>query len=179
MKNKVQRMWNYFLAIEDDLKFTTRFVEPEGQEQVYSLEFTKILLLSCSEIEAVSKLIAVNNGFAEPGNIGQYKELILNKFPGITDAEVYARDIAFKPFKDWQNGKLEWWEAYTDIKHSRVENYRKGNYINATYALGALYLLILYLDKDVEANIYSDQSSYIRSYYSKASLLHAPISKLP
>lgn len=172
-------MWNYFLAIEDDLKLTTRFVEPEGQELVHSLEFTKILLLACTEIETAAKLVAFCKGEKEPGNIAQYKALILSEYPGIVDAEVFARDKSFKPFENWEKSKLEWWEAYTDIKHSRVDNYEKGNYINATYALGALYLLILYLDKTTGSNIYSDYSSFIRSNYSKASLIHAPISKLP
>ena len=45
-------MWNYFLMLENDLDNTSRYIEPQGQENVYSFEFAKLLVLACTEIES-------------------------------------------------------------------------------------------------------------------------------
>ena len=47
--------WNYFLSIERDLSETSRYIEPYGQENAYSFEFYKIIMLSCAEIESAFK----------------------------------------------------------------------------------------------------------------------------
>ena len=50
-------MWNYFLMLESDLDNTSRYIEPQGQENVYSFEFAKLLVLACTEIESVLKVM--------------------------------------------------------------------------------------------------------------------------
>ena len=45
-EKQLKNMWNYFLSLEQDLSNTSRFVEPQGQENVYSFEFAKILILA-------------------------------------------------------------------------------------------------------------------------------------
>ena len=37
--------------------------------------------------------------------------------------------------------KLEWWDAYNDVKHSDLENVAKGNLANAVNAFGAIVIL--------------------------------------
>ena len=39
----VSNIWNYYLILEQDLSNTSRFIEPEGQDNVYSFEFARIL----------------------------------------------------------------------------------------------------------------------------------------
>ena len=50
-------MWNYFLMLESDLDNTSRYIEPSKQEDVYSFEFAKLLILACTEVESVFKAI--------------------------------------------------------------------------------------------------------------------------
>ncbi len=50
-------IWDYYISLEDDLSNTSRYIEPRGQEYVYSFEFAKLLVLTCIEIEAVFKEI--------------------------------------------------------------------------------------------------------------------------
>lgn len=50
--------WEYFLSIEDDLLKTARYVEfHQDNYSVYSIEFARILLASCSEIDTIAKLL--------------------------------------------------------------------------------------------------------------------------
>ena len=44
---EVQNMWYYFLDLEKELADSSRYIEPEGQENVYSFEFRKIIILAC------------------------------------------------------------------------------------------------------------------------------------
>lgn len=49
--NITESIWNYFLVLEKDLEATTRYVEPHNQDNVYSIEFYKILVLAATECE--------------------------------------------------------------------------------------------------------------------------------
>ena len=59
-------------------------------------------------------------------------------------------DIELRPFENW-NGEiaaksLEWWNAFTSIKHNRYSQLKQANQKNVLYALGALYLMeMIYL----------------------------------
>jgi len=52
------------------------------------------------------------------------------------------------PFKelDKEDGRLEWWIAYNNIKHSDVDNFKDGNLRNAFNSLGALSILYAVMD---------------------------------
>lgn len=47
----INGIWNYYLSLEKDLDDTSRYIEPKGQENVFSFEFAKLLVLSCTELE--------------------------------------------------------------------------------------------------------------------------------
>ena len=48
--------WEYFLAIEDDLLQTSRYVEfTESNFHVHSIEFARLLLISGSEVDVIAK----------------------------------------------------------------------------------------------------------------------------
>lgn len=54
----MQEHWRYFIALEQDLEGTTRYVEPaEDNFKTYSVEFTRLLLSACSEIDVVCKVL--------------------------------------------------------------------------------------------------------------------------
>lgn len=181
--NELENSWNYYLSIEKDLNETSRYIEPTGQETTFSFEFYKIIMLSCAEVESTFKKICqtIDNDKTY-GNIADYKGAILGKYPHICDTVICvprwdAKNIC--PFDGWDKGKLHWWDAYQDIKHSRFGMFDKANYMNAVYSLGALYVLILYLYKINGYDCYADRSLYFTSDYYSIPLYVKQASELP
>lgn len=178
---ELDSIWNYYLSIEQDLAATSRYIEPSRQENVYSFEFSKLLVLSCTEAEAVFKAICKAITEKECGNIGEYKEVILGSFPRIVTAEVSIPrwGQVIRPFEGWDTGKLEWWDAYGAVKHNRGSNFESASYKNAVYALSALYILIFYLAKTHNIRITDTKSTYIVSAYAFRLFACAPTKQLP
>lgn len=180
-ENSFHGIWNYYLSLENDLATTSQYIEPAGQEDTHSFEFSKLIILSCTEAESVMKAICYEITNEEKGNIGEYKEIILTKFPKIITARVtvsrLGQDII--PFAGWDSGHLLWWDAYTDVKHKRGTEFDKASYKNAVYALSALYILILYLARMNNIDFSSAESTYIFSDYSRKVLACAPSKQLP
>ena len=181
--HELQGLWYYFLCIEGDLNVTSRYIEPNGQEKVYSFEFYKIIVLSCTEIENSFKQICKNiDPEGSCNNIAEYKGTILKKHPKIVDTRVIvprwnAKNIY--PFKEWQDGGLSWWDAYTALKHHRGSSFNKATYKNAVYALAALYVLILYLYKINSYDCKADESTYFESDYYPVPRYNNKPSELP
>ena len=112
--------WNYYLSLENDLSDTSCYVEPAGQENVHSFQFAKILILACTEAETVFRDLCIEIVKTKvPTNMGDYKNIILNKYPKIIDAtvEISRLNRSIKPFEGWDVGKLSWWDAYQGVKH--------------------------------------------------------------
>lgn len=175
-------IWNYYLSIERDLANTSRYIEPEGQENVHSFEFAKLLILACTEIESVFKAMCskISNAKAE-GTIATYKEKVLGRFPRIIEAEVTIDRLGriIRPFAGWNEKKLSWWDAYQSVKHNRGNYFSDATYINAATAISALYILILYLAELSGITIYNFQSEYIDSKYGLCYLICNNNQKLP
>ena len=161
---------------------TSQYIEPSGQEQVYSFEFAKILILSCTEIESVFKIMCKEiTGNIVSGDMGSYKKTIMSRYPKITKAEVNINRLGRNlcPFQEWESGKLSWWEAYQVVKHDRGARFSDATYINAVTALSALYILILYLAQITNIDFSNTPSSYISSQYENVYLLCSPSVNLP
>ena len=47
-EKEINGIWYYYLSIEDDLSNTSKYIEPDGQENVHSFEFAKLLILACT-----------------------------------------------------------------------------------------------------------------------------------
>lgn len=175
-------MWNYFLMLENDLDNTSRYIEPSMQENVYSFEFAKLLILACTEVESVFKAICFAIEEKQvAGEIGTYKATILGKYPKIVDSEVNVKRLgkSIKPFNGWDLGPLSWWDAYQSVKHSRGTHFSNATYINATTALAALYVLIFYLAEITGIEVENYNSKYIDSDYCCPHLICEPPKKLP
>ena len=174
--------WNYFLSLENDIANTSRFVEPSGQENVYSFEFAKILILACTEVETVFRNLCEEiSGTKVSSNMGDYKSIILTKYPKIVDAEVTISRLYrnIRPFEGWDVGKLLWWDAYQGVKHDRGKTFDEATYMNAVTALSALYILIFYLAKTCNISFKNYESKYFDSEYENVNLLAAPFKQLP
>lgn len=177
----INGIWNYYLSLEKDLDNTSRYIEPKGQENVFSYEFAKLLVLSCTELESVWKLLCYECSGKKRGNIGEYKETILTHYPKIVFAEVnIARwGETIRPFDGWDKGKLSWWDAYGNVKHNREDNFKEATYQHVVYALSALYVSIFYLSSISGVPFLNYASTYINSDYSSQGLAVSPTKKLP
>lgn len=175
-------MWNYFLMLESDLDNTSRYIEPVGQENVFSFEFAKLLILACTEIESVFKAICFEiENKQVAGDIGTYKATILGKYPNIVHTTVIIKRLGrnIEPFYGWDTGPLPWWTAYNEVKHNRGSKFSNATYINATTAIAALYVLILYLAKITGIHFSEHESKYIDSDYVEGGILFGPSKRLP
>ena len=166
-KNEINTIWEYFLFIVSDLANTARYVEPAGQENVYSFEFQKIIILSCVEIEKVFKKIAEISKGESLGNMEEYKRFFLANYPNIVDAVVRVSRLGreIRPFENWNTDKLPWWDAYNQAKHGSKDSIKSATCINAIYCISALYILIFYLAKIIGVNSFDSESKFIHSEY--------------
>lgn len=173
--------WFYFRSLSDDMAETARYVEPKGQEDVFSIEFAKIIILSCVELESVLKAICASIDGKDGGSIGNYKEKVLAKYPGIVEAEVEIPRSGqkIKPFAGWEADRLLWWDAYNDVKHTRGKKFNQASYKNAVYALSGLYIAILYYQWITKARFSNADGGYITSDYSDTNLTFGRIKNLP
>lgn len=175
--------WNYFLSIERDLSETSRYIEPDEQENTHSFEFYKIIMLSCAEIEsAFKKLCKEVAPDGKHGNMENYKSVILKKFPRICSCKVVvprwgSQEIC--PFAEWGSKPLFWWDAYQNVKHSRFSYMKEATYKNAVYALAALYVVLLYLYKINGQTCKGDDSTYFWSAYCPGAHYLPPLEELP
>lgn len=160
-------IWNYYLSIENDLANTSRYIEPAGQENVYSFEFAKILILACMELESVFKQICFTIENTKTGDMGEYKRILLSKYPKIVNATVNVSRLGvdIQPYSEWGSSKLPWWSAYQEVKHNRGSCFTSATYRNALYAVAALYIAIFYLAKIKNFSFNDLDSKYIYSEY--------------
>ena len=184
MVKEIYNMWYYFLELEKDLSDTSRYIEPSGQEDVYSFEFRKIIILACTEFENISKILCKKiNDTAPRGDIGDYKATILKRFPNIVESETIINrwHNTIKPFGDWSvEGKhLVFWDAYTSLKHDNGAHIKEATYKNAVYALSSIYILIFYLSRLTKVSWERFQSNYITSPYTPGFCVVSPTKDFP
>lgn len=169
-----KNLWEYYLVLESD--FLERYVSFELGENlfcdsnenenienslVYSNEYIKQYQAICSEIDVVMKLICKeihNKGNVK--SIPEYAELILNDWPDIVLQKVCVKhQFILQPFKIWKikdetndYKSPTWWINYNEVKHHRLEKYKKANLKNVINALAGLYILELYFVKEIGRN---------------------------
>ncbi len=142
--------WEYFLAIEKDLETCARFVEfCEDNCPTYSLEFARIILASCTEVDAVFKNLCKEiEPRKSPEKIKEYYSIIHPKYPKLIEHIINIprfKMFDIQPWKEWTNEKSpDWWTAYNKIKHERDKNFKEANLKNAINSSAALLSLILY-----------------------------------
>jgi hypothetical protein len=141
--------WNYFLAIESDLKMLSRYIEfTEVNQATYSIELAHILLSASSEIDVVLKMIC---GLLKPTgqfeNIDDYRETIAEKIPDFTTEQscIPRYGLSYQPWINWNNGQNPvWWRSYNKVKHERNTHYHEANLKNTICAVGGLLIALAY-----------------------------------
>lgn len=141
--------WQYFLAIEESLQETARFVDfSEDNLGTYSIEFARILLTACSEIDVICKMLCEKIDPTEkPKNINEYRTIITGKYPKFHSLKIFVRYGGFciTPWEEWNKStNPKWWKSYNFVKHNRNDYFKDANLENTLNAVAGLYCLILY-----------------------------------
>ena len=159
--------WDYYLVLEKDFLEVERYVafalgdnylydghapfSPENSE-CFSNEFVKQYQAICSEVDVILKSICTEiSNQSSADTMKAYSEEVLAKWPDLATRKVKFKRIELQPFMNWKKEPNyhapDWWPLYNDVKHKRLENYKKANLKNALNALAGLYLLEIYLVK--------------------------------
>jgi hypothetical protein len=136
--------WRYFLSLEKEFCETLRYVEfDDNQQKVYSFEYARLLILICSELDVVFKIISEKfDNDAKVEKISQYYEILSKKYD-LNSEPVYIDRFSkeIKPFLEWRKNKPPtWWTAHNKIKHERHKSFEKASLINTLSAICGLYL---------------------------------------
>jgi len=160
-KSEYIQHWNYFCSLAANLNETKDYVYhgvdtsllPEIKlihGKVYSDRFKQIILLTAAEFEVMCKALCISKG-KRVEKIIDISENVLNLFPRIINTEVITLFWQGKPLKNWELNDekhvegIEWWQAYNDLKHSKVGwSYANATLQQAVMALACLYIINLY-----------------------------------
>lgn len=151
-KELSQNHWKYYLMLEKRFIESLEYVELHKDNfNTFSNGYALLIQAIGAELDVVFKEFC---GFSteERKNIADYAQHILTCTPEIKNQAISIQeyDIELRPFENW-NGEiavksLEWWNAFTSIKHNRYSQLKQANQKNVLYALGALYLMeMIYL----------------------------------
>jgi len=145
--------WRYYLMLENKYLVIEQFIEPVNANfSTYSLELVNVLQSVCSELDVFFKVVCGFNQ-TDRKSMNDYYAIVNQKYSGLKQQIVRIHGMEIKPFENWNESQpsqsLNWWQAYNDIKHGRVDNFSKATLENVIYALSALYTLEMYYIKEV------------------------------
>jgi hypothetical protein len=148
--------WQYFLAIESDFESTTRYVEVSDTNfSTYSVEYVRILLSACSEIDVIAKMLCERISPSKARkNINDYRDIITPVCPKLHSMKVLVPryEMDFQPWLDWGSKKTpDWWNSYNAVKHQRDTSFPEANLKNTVNSVAGLFCFVLYYYyKDLE-----------------------------
>jgi hypothetical protein len=142
--------WRYFLALERDIELTTRFVEPHvANYKTFSLEFVRLILSTCSEVDVVAKVLcATIDPKAKATNMDDYRALIMATYPKFPTMIVTIPrfGLATEPWKEWRGGTNPgWWQEHQLVKHQRHKHFNYADLEHCLVSAAGLFSLTLYL----------------------------------
>lgn len=150
--------WNYYRVLEEDFLSITRYIEIcEENNQTRSNEIIKQIQAIGSEFDNICKEICGFN-LSDRKNIKDYSDWIFKNIDNVRETIITVkntRNTILQPFENWDENKpssLFWWEAYNQIKHNRIDNFKKGNFKNLINSLAALYFMEMFLAKKIGDN---------------------------
>lgn len=137
--------------IINDLYDILKVVEPtKSNMKVYGNAIRNVIMLSCTEVDALMKTIFSKNGskkkeFRTTDYINLSEPLRLNAYTLMFNDVVNIKGT--KPFALWQRPNttksLRWYYAYTKIKHDRLSNFKLANLKNAISSVLAYATLLV------------------------------------
>ena len=142
--------WNYFLALEQDMQSSSRYVEfCEENMATYSIEFAHLLLAASSEVDVVAKKVCqiLSPGSAH-NNINQYRRTLRKKLASLAhlQIEIPRYGITLRPWINIAEDKNpEWWVSHNNVKHQRDEHFQEATLKNSLNAMAGLLCLVFHL----------------------------------
>ncbi|MEQ1879483.1 MAG: hypothetical protein ABL878_00760 [Burkholderiales bacterium] len=120
--------WRYFLALEQDVERTTRFVEPHPSNyKAFSIELARLIISACSEVDVVAKVLCeAIDPSAHATNMDQYRAVIHKRYPRIheTLVEIPRFGLVMEPWKERGTGPNPgWWRGHQLVKHQRHKHF--------------------------------------------------------
>lgn len=146
--------WSYFDTLEQDLATVGRYVEIcSNNFKTFSTEFTRLLLATCSEVDAVAR---VTCHLIQPSlkpkelrklTIADYASIILSARPDFhtTTVRLERYKLDFSPWASWATAAHDspsWWRHYNKVKHNRDTYYERANLENVLNAMAGLFELL-------------------------------------
>lgn len=133
-----------------DLYTLFNYVEPcDDNFCVYSHRIYELFLRTATEFETNCK------GILEANNYSIERNMTMNDYFKISSAAKlsgysvlfhrWATRHEFKPFSSWNTctySPLDWYKDYNDVKHNRLDNFRKANLNNLMNAISALLCIL-------------------------------------
>lgn len=180
-KELSQNHWKYYLMLEKHFVESIEFVElHEDNFDEFSNGYALLIQAIGAELDTVFKELCGFNT-TDRKTIADYAQHILTNIPDIKNQKISVQeyDIEIQPFMNWdinQPGQsLQWWGAFTDVKHNRYAQLKQAKQENVLNILGALYLIeMLYLKKITadtdELDVFDESSNLftLKNWTSKA-----------
>ena len=130
---------------------------------VYSVRLSELLLRACAECENAAKSLCIDRDLNAAGRVTQ----ALN-FPSVLDVicpsiPIEKKELLItwpyqslsstelKPFGSWvlaSGVNPDWFKAYNEVKHNRINNAKQANLGNVIHAVGGLFVLNLWLREE-------------------------------
>jgi hypothetical protein len=153
--------WNYFLAIEQDMERTTRYIEfCDANLQIFSIELAHLLFAAASEVDVLAKCICEiikPKAIRRNMNMDDYRRVFndaaklplrdAGHIPNLAKTEVFIPryGIRLTPWDNWaKEANPNWWRSYNHVKHERNRYFQEATLQNALNALGALLVMNYY-----------------------------------
>lgn len=160
IKEFEKKYLSYYLLLESDFIETFNYVSVESDNyKAYSNTYLKLLLAIGSEIDVIRKFI-VNLFYPSFDEKKQNpNKLLMECFSDIKELEIKFKttDEVLRP-RDYSK-EPDWWAAYNEIKHNRLEAaekfdatkkyYQYANLENVILSLAALFSLELFAYKKI------------------------------
>ena len=138
--------WNYFLALERDTEFLSRYIEfATPNFTVYSIELAHILFAAASEVDVIAKLLCQILSPSQPReNINHYRVILTSRLPDLHTMQVFVPryELVLTPWDSWSGNSVpDWWRSYNKVKHKRDNHFNEATLKNSLNAMGALLVL--------------------------------------
>lgn len=152
--NFYRNFCKYYLMLEKTFLESIEYVElSENNFNTFSNRYIMMIQSIGAELDMMFKEFC---GFtANQGSMKYYADYILENNPDIINQKIRIRDydIELQPFKNWDvdnKNSLQWWTAFTSIKHNRYDQLKQATQKNVLDILGALYLMEMYCLKEIK-----------------------------
>jgi hypothetical protein len=130
-------------ALAQDFKRSTRYAAFDTENAgTFSIEYVRLFLDTCSEIESLGKLFCDR---LAPGQlkadccINDWRSIVVEKRPLFPSVGIEAfNQHVFQPWLPWGDtprNNPEWWKAYNDVKHDRSSHFQLANMQNVVLAI--------------------------------------------